>query len=475
MGTFPLCLILAVMASVTHAAIKTDLVSDLPGLSWQPKFKHYSGYLKATGTRHLHYWFVESSHNPKADPVVLWLNGGPGCSSLDGLLTENGPFQIADDGRTIRNNPYSWNKVANMLYLEAPAGVGYSYSDDKNYTTGDDQVSLDNLAALKYFMAHYPEYAKNEFFITGESYGGIYVPTLSVRVVDDGSFNFKGFAVGNGLSNDVMNANSIIPFGYYHGLYGVELWGRLLKGCCKDGRAEGCDFSAGRDPACISAVNEIQGIVMGLNIYNLLDECHTAGQLQGAEDAATTVISPMAFLFPPGHPNTRTLQRARAGNASPLDVKLLPPCINVTSSTNYLNQAVVRKALHVPESLPKWEICSGTVGMEYRREYSDMAKQYHKVLDSKKYHILVYNGDVDMACNFLGDEWFVDSLQLKSKAKWGPWFYKSTQDQSQQVAGFIKQYENLSFVTIKGAGHMVPTNKPNPAFVMFNDFLNGKI
>ncbi|MGH0129439.1 UNVERIFIED_CONTAM: hypothetical protein FKN15_002202 [Acipenser sinensis] len=84
--------------------------------------------------------FVTSQRDPGSDPLVLWLKEGPGCSSLDGFLFENGPFHVNDDGATLYLNEFSWNKVANVLYLESPAGVGYSYSDDKNYQTNDDEV-----------------------------------------------------------------------------------------------------------------------------------------------------------------------------------------------------------------------------------------------------------------------------------------------------------------------------------------------
>ncbi|ELU16203.1 hypothetical protein CAPTEDRAFT_104617, partial [Capitella teleta] len=200
--------------------------------------KQYSGYLKASSTKHLHYWFLEAETDAKSAPLVLWMNGGPGCSSLDGLLSEHGPFFVRfctinpeasffffiyrlKMMEKLKKNPYSWNKIANMLYMEAPAGVGFSYADDANYTTTDDETALHNHMSLRDFLLHYPEFSTNEFFITGESYGGIYVPTLAARIVDDKDFNFKGFAVGNGLSDDAMNDNSIIYFGYYHGLFGT--------------------------------------------------------------------------------------------------------------------------------------------------------------------------------------------------------------------------------------------------------------
>lgn len=92
----------------------------------------YSGYLNVSATKRLHYWLVTSENNPDADPTVLWLNGGPGCSSLDGWAYEHGPFRInATDPTQLVQFDYNWNKQANMLYLEAPVGVGFSYSTDQ--------------------------------------------------------------------------------------------------------------------------------------------------------------------------------------------------------------------------------------------------------------------------------------------------------------------------------------------------------
>ncbi|CAN8010494.1 unnamed protein product, partial [Ixodes pacificus] len=90
---------------------RNDEVWQLPGLANQTSFSQYSGYLRAGGSRLLHYWYVESERSPETDPVVLWMNGGPGCSSLLGLMTELGPFHMASDGLNLTMNPYSWNKA----------------------------------------------------------------------------------------------------------------------------------------------------------------------------------------------------------------------------------------------------------------------------------------------------------------------------------------------------------------------------
>ncbi|CAH1778736.1 unnamed protein product [Owenia fusiformis] len=455
-----LCPVLLLLALAgCHAADMADEVKTLPGLTKQPFFKHYSGYLAATDGRMLHYWFVESQRDPASDPLVLWLNGGPGCSSLDGLLTENGPFTIADDGATVKYNPYSWNTVANVLYIEAPAGVGFSYKPDSNYTTSDDQVSLDNLMAIKSFFKKFPEYSKTDFYITGESYGGIYVPTLSARVVDEPEINFKGFAVGNGLSSDATNDNSIIYFWYYHGLIGTTLWNALQKYCCTNGV---CNFFNPTSSECREQVSLAGSKTVGINVYDMYQDCYGGAGKYG-------IYHPhFSHLFR-NNPQIQE-QRKRLLQSNP-GLGEVPPCVNVTAETNWLNIPAVRQALHISAMSPAtWAVCSGDVGEHYIRNYNSMVAQYRKVLAKGK-RIMVYNGDVDMACNFLGDEWFVDALNLPVKEKRKQWFFD---DGSMQVAGFVKQYEQLSCVTVKGSGHFVPHDNPIAALKMISTFLQNK-
>jgi len=145
---------------------------------------------------------VESQGNPETDPVVLWLNGGPGCSSLLGLLSENGPFTLQQDGATLELNPYSWNQVASIIYLESPSGVGFSYSDNGNYLTGDNDTAAGNYNFLLGFFEAFPEFASNPFYIAGESFAGYYVPQTAYAVMKgnaagNAKINLLGFAVGN--------------------------------------------------------------------------------------------------------------------------------------------------------------------------------------------------------------------------------------------------------------------------------------
>ncbi|KAK7105695.1 lysosomal protective protein-like isoform X2 [Littorina saxatilis] len=443
------------LPSALIAAPYEDEVRMLPGLPQKPSFRQYSGYLAATKSRRLHYWFVESVNNPKKDPVAVWLNGGPGCSSLFGLLGENGPFRVREDGVTLETNPFSWNNVANVLYIESPAGVGFSYASDKNYVTDDDLTSLENYAAMRDFLRKFPEYQDNELFITGESYGGIYVPMLSVLLMEDPSVNLKGFAVGNGVSNDEMLGSSIIYFAYYHGLIGTTEWNSLLKQCC-GGSENRCNFvrTAQYSKACEDEVLKVQAVTDGgsFDRYNLYGPCaYGVGSHQYNHDSMIN----WAFRSLPGQSKSRDSkwQRPLAEHS----------CNNNTAVTTYLNLPEVRLALHIPAQVQKWLNCVDGEYQEgwYTKIYNDTTPFYKKLFSGGIRGIL-YNGDVDMACNFLGDEWFADSLGRPVTEERRMWHYRDEKG-LKQVAGFVKTFDILTYLTVRGSGHMVPTDRPRPA------------
>jgi carboxypeptidase C (cathepsin A) len=148
------------LVAFASADAPADKVTSLPQMGTF-SFNLYSGYLPVNQTtRSLHYMFAESQGNPATDPVVIWFNGGPGCSSMLGFTQEHGPFVMDDGTTTFHANNYTWNKEASMLYIESPAGVGFSYCNQTtpcNYD--DDQSAADNLAAILYFFNEkFPEY-----------------------------------------------------------------------------------------------------------------------------------------------------------------------------------------------------------------------------------------------------------------------------------------------------------------------------
>ncbi|CAI5727715.1 unnamed protein product [Peronospora destructor] len=173
---------------------------------------HESGHIKLTNEKddHYFYWFVESQSEPQKDPLVLWLTGGPGCSSMMALLTENGPCHVHPDLST-QINPYSWNGQANVIWLDQPTGVGFSYGSSVDYDSSELNVAENIYWFLQEFLRKHPDFSDREFFVTGESYGGHYVPATASYILkanmlrhlnpDTVYINMAGIAVGNGLTD----------------------------------------------------------------------------------------------------------------------------------------------------------------------------------------------------------------------------------------------------------------------------------
>lgn len=119
-------------AAVRDAASdKVESLDALPGWPTQAPFDIYSGFINVANTsKEIHYVLLESMKDPLKDPLIIWFNGGPGCSSMLGFLQETGPYVLEDGATTYTENAYSWNKETNILYVDQPAGVGYSTCDN---------------------------------------------------------------------------------------------------------------------------------------------------------------------------------------------------------------------------------------------------------------------------------------------------------------------------------------------------------
>lgn len=214
-------------APVTVSRRKADHIFALPGATWNFNFNQHSGYLQATPGNKLFYWFVESQSGNEGDPIVLWLQGGPGCASTGGLFGEIGPFFVNPDGETLFENVYSWNKAAHILVIDSPRSVGFSYQDqnvNNDTTWDDDKTALDTYTALEDFFAAYTPHRNSELYITGESYGGVYVPTLTrllIQKIQAGQSNIKlrGMGIGNGMISAVNDVRTLPDFLYFHGIY----------------------------------------------------------------------------------------------------------------------------------------------------------------------------------------------------------------------------------------------------------------
>eukprot|EP01084_Bolivina_argentea_P106689 190867_1 len=454
-----------------------DLITNLPGLTWNVNYKQYSGYLDASSTNHLHYWFQESQNNPETDPIVLWLNGGPGCSSLDGLLYEQGSIHVYDNG-TLWKNVYSWNLNASMIYMEAPICVGFSYQDGTtNCHQSDNGTATDNYHAILDFLKKFPQYQKNDFYVTGESYGGVYVPTLTLKILQGNAaggspkVNLKGFAVGNGVTKSELMSEGLEWFKYHHGFFSEPEWDAMQQACCKSPYTrKTCTFTSGNS-ACRTAVNNANsGKTTNLNGYNIYGDCYRSHSdpsdpwkidedIKRRMDEANELYSWKKY--------THHMRMLKGEKWYEENLKGVPPCLDSKGAITYLNRVDVKNALHVKTSIT-WDICSDH--LSYTRQYGDLTATYKAIFaaDSTIY-ATVYNGDTDTSCNFLGDSWFVNDLNLPQTKAWREWTYNDVA--GTQVGGWTRDFQRLHFVTVRGSGHMVPQYRPSPALKMFNAFL----
>ncbi|CAK4088123.1 unnamed protein product [Aphanomyces euteiches] len=203
-----LCVALAVATAHTHK------ITALPGYndSKPINFDQFAGYIRLPSNgQSMFYWLVEAETTPRSAPLVLWLNGGPGCSSLSGFFTELGPFVVQSD-LTVKRNPYAWNRKANMIFLDSPAGVGFSRPvlDDSEYN--DDVTAARTYEFLVAFFAMYPQYNGRAFYVAGESYAGIYIPFLVHNLVLNpiSNVNFTGFAIGNPFTDRKIDGKTTL-------------------------------------------------------------------------------------------------------------------------------------------------------------------------------------------------------------------------------------------------------------------------
>jgi cathepsin A (carboxypeptidase C) len=462
---------------------KSDLIERLPGLHPNPKFRQYSGYLNATEGTHLFYWFIESQKNPSKDPVVLWLNGGPGVSSLMGLFTENGPFRVLPNGRTVTYDKYSWNSLANVLYIESPAGVGFSYSEKNDYRTSDDETLKFNYEALNDFFKKYPQFLKNEFYLTGESYAAVYLSLLALKILNNQSskINLKGLAIGNGVFDQLILSQSRPFYAQYHGLIDTQTFNELKSECCSyQGNDMECAFPVvnsnytlmpvSTNPNCTLQFGKtLQSLLAtGIDFYNIYDFCpkfDSSHKISKDETQSHKFFTNMTMDSL--ELNNEEINDKKTTNYFE-DVEQTHECVS-KGYYQYLNNHRVLKELHISTNSMAWNESNTFILQTYVQNYDNMSEQFIEI-NRANLKTIVYNGDFDLICDCVGDQIFLDSLNIPIVKESTNWLYDGI------TAGFVKSFaNNLTFFTIRGAGHMVPKDKPKPCLKLLKVLLGKDI
>ncbi|KAI3520555.1 hypothetical protein L1887_10004 [Cichorium endivia] len=235
---------------------------------------HFAGYIQikhTVGARMFYYFF--ESRNKKDDPVIIWLTGGPGCSSAVALFYENGPFHLNNNLSLVWND-YGWDKVSNMIYIDQPIGTGFSYSSSEKDIRHDEKGVGDDLYDfLQEFFKVHPDYAKNDLYVTGESYGGHYIPAFAARInqgnknKDGIHLNLKGFAIGNGLTEPGIQFKADVDFALLNQLISKKDYNKINQTVPKCEEAAKKCGTNGKE-SCLDALNicgEIQSTILSIS------------------------------------------------------------------------------------------------------------------------------------------------------------------------------------------------------------------
>jgi len=508
MRTLAAILAAAALATSALAAPAADKIASLPGWSGDLPSDMYSGYLDIPGGKHLSYVAALSENDPATDPVVFWFNGGPGCSSLGGFATENGPFFIGKDGSgayKLTQRPERWNKKANTVFVENPAGVGFSYADDAaGYIHNDTSTAKDNYNGVQAFFNKFPEWRSSSLFFTGESYAGIYIPTLAFQVVQGNKagqpkINLQGIAVGNGCTGTEVGTcgKGGVKYNFEflagQGFLSPELVSNIESSCTN-----------WQSPsiACQSNIVDMYAQQGNFNVYDVYVDCGgVGGDDDKAPDASTrswTVAEDAVvqdfeqflakrFKYRPATDLEKKLLAAAWGRAmkegSPLPsqgralagLAGVPdgPCVAGSTYTKYFNDATVRAAMHMATAakIGAWTDCTNKI--TYTSTEPNEPRDIYPTL-VQNMRVLVYNGAFDDCVPHTDDSAWTAQFAKDASAPvargWQPWYVEG------HLAGH-SQYWNIgkgfAYTTVVAAGHLVPQYQPKFATALLEAVVSG--
>lgn len=395
------------------------------------------------------YFFWKFSRSDKVlNTLIIWLNGGPGCSSMDGALVENGPFRVDENLRLVVNEG-SWHSRADLLYVDQPVNTGFSVSngDQKAF---DDDLTLTTqhfMDFLESYFKVFPEDQSKDLIIAGESYSGQYVPFIAEAIQKRNAqansalekYNLHGILVGNGWMDPDTQSLAYLPFALSKGIVDQENphFRKLLE------EQEMCQnriISKSSDEHQPFQYEECESILQTILI---------ATKNVSAETPSNEVCMNMYSY------NLRDSFPA-CGSNWPEEVLHVP---------GFFDRPGILEALNLdPTKVPKWKECNLDVYYHLKnRKAVPSVRKLPALLDSGL-KVILYNGEMDLLCNERGVLDMIDKLQwggqrgFSSAKKYG-WNYRDYETNTDHIAGNVLFDRNLTYISVHNASHMVPNDK----------------
>jgi cathepsin A (carboxypeptidase C) len=370
--------------------------------------------------------------------VVLWLNGGPGCSSLTGLFLELGPSRI-DENLNLVYNPYSWNDNASVIFLDQPVNVGYSYSSSSVSNTV--AAGKDVYALLTLFFEQFPEYATQDFHIAGESYAGHYIPVFATEILSHkkSNINLKSVLIGNGLTDGYTQYESYRPMAC-----GDGGWPAVLD-------KQSCQAMDNALPRCQS----------------LIQNCYDSESVWSCVPASIYCNNAMLAPYQRTGQNVYDV-RGKCKDSS----NLCYPELGWISK--WLNSKNVMKALGV--EVDGYDSCNFDINRNFLFQ-GDWMQPFHRLVPGliEKIPVLIYAGDADFICNWLGNKAWTEALEYPDHKKFAALEMEDLRldgSKDGRKIGEVKSHGNFTFMKIHAGGHMVPLDQPEASLEFFNRWLS---
>mmetsp|Transcript_98778 Transcript_98778/g.156215 ORF Transcript_98778/g.156215 Transcript_98778/m.156215 type:complete len:481 (-) Transcript_98778:120-1562(-) len=419
---------------------------DLSDLGWKGSNAMHSGYLtldKKLG-KNTFFWYSASLDGNADAPLLLWLQGGPGASSLFGMFTEIGPFGVEAGGHIVPRN-VTWNQHFHLLFFDNPVGTGFSFTESaQGYATNEPQIGSDLYAALSQFFTLFPALRKNDFYVTGESYAGKYVPACAFtvheknkRVPASQRINLKGISIGDGGFDTAEQFRGFGDLLWYLGMAdeSERLEFQRYEGKIQDHLKQGDTVRA----------------------FEVFDE----------------MINADFYPYPSYYANvtgmtTNYFNFELAPDATPLGGDFV----------DWLNKPKVRSRIHVGSRsyAPSNQTVEFYLKADWMRGVVDML-----VPLMENYKVIIYNGQNDVILGPALTERVLSNIDWSGKraynaAKKMVWRLSSKGPGSKlpDVAGYAREVGSFTQVVVRGAGHMVPGDQPERALDLIERFVAGK-
>ncbi|KAF5390406.1 hypothetical protein D9757_005276 [Collybiopsis confluens] len=395
----------------------------------------YTGYLDVdAGAKHLFFYFFESRNDPLRDDVMMWINGGPGCSSSMGLLMELGPCSIDMNPRSKNGtlwNPFSWNEAANIFFLDQPVGVGFSYADYGETIQTTEEAAKNVHAFISIFFETFSQFKGRPLHLSGESYGGRYLPVFASEIYDQNVIaQQEGRATLNLQSVIIGNGNTGIST-LYPGRYEIE-----------------CGTAALETPFQFISTCVRMKTALPRCQQRMKDSCLDQFDMINCRAAVSFCDSELSTGMWASGRNVYDISKMCLGDDLCYEEN--------TAIREYLNQPKIRALLGV-ETPRNFTPCSDEVGLDFSMhmdKYNTPTHFHVAGLLDRGVRVLIYAGTFDWQCNWVSNRMWVDALEWSgadeySKAEWRQW------NVEERTVGEVKSTPLLTFATVKGAGHMM--------------------